>query len=224
MLSGSLIQKINERIAQLHIPNGMVGSEYLCVSDFNIAGLRIASATLRSADNSISDIGLTVEHTDSELRLTGKPKEKCEIKINFSVHNTVPVKSFYINPDPKSLWKTRDVDWDKEGCYENKDEYARGEPVACAEESTLFHKKQIEVIAASVRGRSHAHKGKPRDDACHFDFDKDTGWYFVSVADGVSTAKYSREGARLATKTVVEKLPPHQNLWVNSGSGSLPRA
>ena len=74
----------------------------------------------------------------------------------------------------------------------------------------------VEVIAASVRGRSHADVGKPRDDAFHFEFDKETGWNFVAVADGGGSAKYSRKGSELACKTVIETLRKSLTIEYNS--------
>ena len=56
------------------------------------------------------------------------------------------------------------------------------------------------IIAASKRGRSHAHEGKPRDD--HFDITITSGdWYVGIVADGAGSAPFSREGSRIACET-----------------------
>ena len=98
------------------------------------------------------------------------------------------------------------MDRGKEGCYKNFDTDARGETADYVKASTFTKAKQIEVIAASVRWRSHANVGKPRDDAFHFAFDKNSGWNFVAVADGAGSAKYSRKGSELATQTVVKEL------------------
>ena len=61
-----------------------------------------------------------------------------------------------------------------------------------------------DIVAASQRGRSHAHEGKPRDDHFLLQFCKDTEWYIMAVADGAGSAKFSREGSRIACETVVE--------------------
>lgn len=60
---------------------------------------------------------------------------------------------------------------------------------------------QKDIVAASKRGRSHAQEGKPRDD--HFKMSHmDNGWYIMAVADGAGSAKYSREGSRIACEEV----------------------
>ncbi len=53
------------------------------------------------------------------------------------------------------------------------------------------------VAAASVRGRSHAYDGKPRDDDFRLSFHEATGWYMCVVSDGAGSARYSREGSRV---------------------------
>jgi serine/threonine protein phosphatase PrpC len=122
--------------------------------------------------------------------------EKAKYSGYHSQKTTIP---FLISGNPRDSWKNLDVDWDKEGIYRNEDKDAKGELLTTVTGN-------IEVIAASMRGRSHADVGKPRDDAFHFDFDKETGWNFVAIADGGGSAKYSRKGSELACKTVVETL------------------
>ena len=65
-------------------------------------------------------------------------------------------------------------------------------------------KPQKDIVAASVRGRSHAHEnpGKPRDDDFRISYCSETGWYVLAVADGAGSAKYSREGSKIACETV----------------------
>lgn len=62
------------------------------------------------------------------------------------------------------------------------------------------------IIAASKRGRSHAREAKFREDDFDAIYRADTGWYVIAVADGAGSAKFSREGSRIATDTVVEHL------------------
>ena len=127
-------------------------------------------------------------------------------------------KSFIINAHPKSLWKDlpcrgigeNGKEYDHYGDYENKDADCSGNIVEYlpAVKGIISSKpaKCFEVIAASIRGRSHAHVGKPRDDSYYYEFDGSTGWNFVAVADGACSAKYSRKGSELATQTVVKTL------------------
>ena len=62
---------------------------------------------------------------------------------------------------------------------------------------------QKDIVAASKRGRSHAQEGKPRDD--HFRMEHmDNGWYIMAVADGAGSAKYSRQGSKIACDVSVD--------------------
>lgn len=102
----------------------------------------------------------------------------------------------FVNPDPKSLWK--DIPTDPSISYYKKDE-----------DSNFIRVKQAypelkNVIAASQRGRSHAHEGKPRDDDFSLYFDEETQWYVLATADGAGSAKYSRKGSEIAAKKSVE--------------------
>ncbi|MDO4367974.1 MAG: PP2C family serine/threonine-protein phosphatase [Bacteroidales bacterium] len=107
---------------------------------------------------------------------------------------------FVINQDPRKLWRDIPVDWEKmpEPKYKNEDtqvEYVKVEALA---DGT----PQKDIVAASKRGRSHAQEGKPRDD--HFRMEHmDNGWYIMAVADGAGSAKYSRQGSKIACDEAV---------------------
>ena len=107
---------------------------------------------------------------------------------------------FVIIQDPRKLWKELPVDWDAmpEPKYKNDDTQAEYVKVECLADGT----PQKDIVAASKRGRSHSQEAKPRDD--HFKLSHvDNGWYIMAVADGAGSAKYSREGSRLACEEVV---------------------
>lgn len=101
-----------------------------------------------------------------------------------------------INPDPRDLWKDIPVPEGIEYPKENTVcEYVKVEALT---DGT----PQKDIVAASKRGRSHAQEGKPRDD--HFKLKHlDNGWYIMAVADGAGSAKYSREGSRIACEESV---------------------
>ena len=61
---------------------------------------------------------------------------------------------------------------------------------------------QKDIVAASKRGRSHAQEGKPRDDYFRMEH-MDNGWYIMAVADGAGSAKYSRQGSKIACDEAV---------------------
>ena len=60
------------------------------------------------------------------------------------------------------------------------------------------------IMAASVRGKLHAHKALWRDDA--YAFDRVDDWTIMAVSDGAGSAKLSRVGARIACDKSVQAL------------------
>ena len=99
-----------------------------------------------------------------------------------------------INPDPSSLWKN--LPSDTQGLF------ARADTIC----STLPEPAGARWIAASRRGRRHAHRGDYRDDAYHLCSDAPSGWSVAAVADGAGSAELSREGARIAASSAATAL------------------
>lgn len=130
-----------------------------------------------------------------------------------------------LNPDPKRLWRDLPVPEDTEYPKVNEEcdfinpndlvnqkeilDNNNPTPQKIAEDKDVT-KKQNEtepalshakcLIAASKRGRSHAHEAKPRDDHYAINF-SENGWYLAIVADGAGSAPFSREGSRIACET-----------------------
>lgn len=104
---------------------------------------------------------------------------------------------FAINPDPRSLWK--DIPTDKNIKF-YKDDFVSEYVTVLANDKGL----QKDIVAASKRGRSHAHEGKARDDDFKLYHNDENGWYIIAVADGAGSAKYSRKGSEIACETSVE--------------------
>lgn len=107
-----------------------------------------------------------------------------------------------INPDPRQISdeRTRPTDWDNipDPKYFKEDTDCDYVKVDADADGT----PQKDIVAASKRGRSHGWDGKPRDD--HFKMlHMENGWYVMAVADGAGSAKYSREGSRIACETAV---------------------
>ena len=92
------------------------------------------------------------------------------------------------------LWRDEPVNWDQmpEPRYRNEKQ---------ATDFAVLDGEEKHIVAASLRGRSHAQEGKPRDDA--FLFATTHGWQVLAVSDGAGSACYSREGARLACEKAV---------------------
>ncbi|MDR3109810.1 MAG: protein phosphatase 2C domain-containing protein [Planctomycetaceae bacterium] len=215
-------QQITSRIDAANIPAGSVGVPYEIVIDFTQISkdLHITDST---QNFELGKKGFSVTVSGEVMKIAATPRESIDdvIKFCFRCENgktkitgkdETPYfeypKPLLINPHPRDLWQNLPVK-DYEG-YQNKDYDAQGVSVEYIPAKKGFASatpaKSIEVIAASQRGRSHAHVGKPRDDCFYFDFDKETGWNFVAVADGAGSAKYSRKGAEIACQTVISKL------------------
>jgi hypothetical protein len=102
-----------------------------------------------------------------------------------------------INADPQSLWRNVDPPVDAEFYKENTDfKYE------------LFGHRVL--MGASVRGKSHANKGTFRDD--HFEIGVlNDGWALQVVSDGAGSAVYSREGSKIACRSVMERVSDYIN-------------
>lgn len=142
--------------------------------------------------------GLTYDGTFVE----GSPSEAGEFEVvvsyRFADHGSgQPLLkrwlTFTVNPNPQSLWKNLASD--------QTDPFAKPDTASFAETAAPFP-----LLAASVRGRSHAHVGSFRDDDFAVTFWPETGWYALTVADGAGSAKLSRRGSQIACKVVCEVL------------------
>ena len=103
----------------------------------------------------------------------------------------IKIVSFIVNADPKDLWLNKASDQNAK--------YAK------QDEATFFGNfLDKKIVVASKRGRSHAHEGTFRDD--DFNVKKlSDGWAIVAVADGAGSARYARQGSKLATELIVER-------------------
>lgn len=61
-----------------------------------------------------------------------------------------------------------------------------------------------QALMCSIRGRLHANNGLPRNADCFAD--SMYGWVVMAMADGSDKAEFSREGSRLAVRTVVKSV------------------
>ncbi|MDR3233050.1 MAG: protein phosphatase 2C domain-containing protein [Planctomycetaceae bacterium] len=224
---------IKQKIATLTIPNGMVNVPYEWLADLTSSA---GNSDLRTVDlvGDLKDIGLKAEIVAGKVKISGTPTkafrgDKVLVRplVRPCFDNYTKTVRFYIDPNPRSLESPNLSVADYEGynndtaengvILSNTEKYddgqpkvlglAKGETVPAAPiEIDTPSAVPFEVIAASARGREHADKGEPRDDAFHFEFDKDTHWNFVAVADGGGSYRYSRKGSELASRTVIKKL------------------
>jgi len=185
------------------LPNGKVGQPYNFVfstekigikdiEDFWFAGLEPTGLTFNPETDAIT--GTPVIAGEQSIQLFLKRKGWTEGKPVFERKLTLTV-----NPDPRSLWQNKLSD--KTDPYWKPDFASQFLKV----ESTglLLKTERKDIVAASQRGRSHAHEGIFRDDDFGMDYDKNTNWYIITVADGAGSCKASRKGSQIACQTVV---------------------
>lgn len=127
--------------------------------------------------------GIPREHGEYPIKL-------CYIHPSWGSGQGLLVREFRLNvlPDPREMWK--DIPSDQ------TEEYARPDL-----ECEFMECGSCDLIGASRRGRSHAHTGKPRDDA--FGMACLGPWQALVVADGAGSAEFSRRGSQLACETAL---------------------
>ncbi len=184
-------------VLSLRLPNAKAGMPY--EASLIALGLSPGAASgLRLLDSYHSELKLNPE----ALTLTGLPPEAGEYTFIARYPDETEkgpecsIELFLtVNPDPKTLWKNLPSDRYHEGLYWKAD----------AEQAVIKTRSNPDysLYAASQRGRSHAHVGSCRDD----DFaikELSENWLLMAVADGAGSAKYSRQGSKLACLEVAE--------------------
>ncbi len=161
-------------------------------------------------DDALQNIlGLTLDKENDEIRGTplkaGNPAENFEFALtlryktdsgddDFEKEQAKKTIFLKVLPDPKAMWK--EIEPPEDLPY-RKEHTAKGMIPAAGGGKLLW---------ASKRGRSHAHKGKFRDDHVKAVYMEETGWSVIAVADGAGFAQFSREGSRIACEKSVEML------------------
>ena len=139
------------------------------------------------------ECGLTWDAAAQQIH--GTPSQSGDVEIHYQIHennNITPVvQKLYINPDPKSLWQNNPTP--KNARFPKPDTAHDSIPTP-----------QGNLIAARVRGRSHAHNGTHCDDDYRIDYHPRTGLHFIAVADGAGSAEFSRYGSQLAVNAAVD--------------------
>ena len=183
------------------IPNGTVGKEYTStirlpediVEEYWIEGLEAIGLQGNSIEHNICVISGSPNEAGS-FEIVLKYKYKGAVDEKDLLQRKFPIA---INPDPRTLWKNIPTPVDIEYYQPDSDRtYVKVE--------ARDGRPQKDIVAASQRGRSHAHEGNPRDDHFRVEYLEDCGWYIMAVADGAGSAKYSRKGSWLACDTSVE--------------------
>ncbi len=177
--------KPREPRATFHLPNAKVGVDYAA----RIEGRDAEGRTVRIREVRIpAGLGLDFDLDSVELRGIPALDGDHRIPLRWTLDGSASYSGdclLIVNPDPKSLWKS----------IEPPDDSPYRKPHA---NSHLLAGREFRIAAASRRGRSHEHAGSFRDDDVFINLDPQTEWSVILVADGAGSAKYSREGSRLA--------------------------
>lgn len=199
-----LVIKNTVDAADITLPNGRVGESYKEQKEFHVPGVEDYEII------GLDAVGLTYEKTAEGFVVSGTAMPE-DIKggdfplvLRYKPEGLLEGEEWLerkltltLNPDPKTLWK--DIPTPRDVVYFKEDSQMQYVKVEAADGTP-----RKDIVAASQRGRSHAHEGKPRDDHFLVHHCKETDWYIIAVADGAGSAKYSREGSRIACETVVE--------------------
>ena len=201
----AMLIKLRSKFIQLQ--NGKVNQPYSYLFDITLFEIAdIGDFWFEGLD----EIGLHF-NTDTDM-IEGTPSQAGDFKIILKCKRTTWEEgdsifertiTLIINPDPRSLWNNIPTPTDVD--YYRPDSDSGYVKVEMSSGFLGFGKKERkDIVAASQRGRSHAHEGKPRDDDFKMSFLEEGDWYILTVADGAGSAQYARQGAHIACTTVTE--------------------
>lgn len=176
-----------QTVIAFRLPNARVGDAYSHV----LAPARSQPEAVVYLDIAIpASLGLTADLASGTISGTPPVAGEFDIPIRFHFAGDAPPRphnatvSLLVNQDPKLMWK--DLPSDRADRYWKADE-----------ESSTIAGADFRIVAASKRGRSHAHVGSFRDDDYLIDHLPESGWYIAVVSDGAGSAKYSRRGSQI---------------------------
>ena len=190
------------RALNIRLPNGTVGREYKF--EFRLPAGKVKMFRLKG----LEDLGLKWR-TDGQCTCTveGKPVKAGDFNVTLEYRpicwipgepDSELVLPLAFNADPRSLWKDKPTPTDIPFLKPDTD---------CAYikvEAGKDGSPRKDIVAASKRGRSHAHEAKPRDDHFMVSHCEESDWYILAVADGAGSAKYSRRGSEIACQCVTD--------------------
>ena len=194
MSKWKLKQRLNDiNLQSWVIPNATVGKEYVGILDVIV--LKIEDIEIHDIQG-LENLGLSWSSTDNSITGTPNTSGTTELVVKFCFGNLQPVKYYsksihlVINPDPRTLWKN--LPSDQTAPFWKTDN--------AMDAATIGGRS---LVVCSKRGRSHQHKGTFRDDHYSFSSYETNGWSVVAVSDGAGSAKYSREGSKIACEAVI---------------------
>lgn len=181
-------------VQNFRLPNARAGENYTA----SLSSVLINLGSVSCLDILVPDaLGVSANLVAGTLSGSPVSAGDYEISLVYYKNTEVPAReytaklSLLVVPNPKSLWKN--LPSDTHAIYWRPDEI-------CSSLAT----ETIAVLAASKRGRSHAHVGSFRDD--DYQHARVNDWVITLVADGAGSAKYSRRGAQLICEAAVQNL------------------
>lgn len=201
--------RVGEAFQARLVPLGGVDEQSVCILDCAIpAGLGLVYEArghrISGTPASAGDFSLTVHYRHEDA--PDEPVQTGSARLT-------------VNHDPRSLWQ----EWPS-------DTEAPGWKPDCASElqSSAGDRR---VVAASKRGRAHAHIGGFRDDDYCLIGARNHSWTLIAVADGAGSAVRARTGSQLAAsvaaRLAADELAgePGQALtgWTDAGDEKAPR-
>jgi len=203
------------------LKNGTVGQEYTEILDFDkiYSDGKIKNYTVHG----LEEIGLDINRNTGEIAGVpvkhGDPAENFESELIVRYETETGSKEgrrIYIKilPDPKTMWKTIEPD-------ENLGDWKKHEYKKQISINKYGGMQKGKIIAASKRGRSHAHKALFRDDHVSIRHLDEIGWSILIVADGAGGAKLSRVGSAIACETAVDNISEKLSLFDDELSNKI---
>ncbi len=174
-------------LLNLRLPNARTGQPY---AETALVGQGEQAPPLLGAELP-AGLGLAFDLTSGQVIGTPNAPGEYPITLYWADAQGQPQSSastLIVNPDPRALW--RDCEPPADALYPKPH-------VA----SAALTSPQGKVLAASRRGRSHAHVGSFREDDFWIAAIPETGWTLLLVADGAGSAQFSRHGSALVTAT-----------------------
>ncbi|HEY6528507.1 MAG TPA: PP2C family serine/threonine-protein phosphatase [Cellvibrionaceae bacterium] len=173
---------VNVAVSRLLLPNARVGQAY-CVDLFSC----IAEVKQALQLQQPSELGLQLDVDTGQLLGTPMQPGDFSLQLTYLSRTHAQPQTCRLNllvvQDPKNLWKN--IPSNPQGLFARPDAEAEQQASAAGR-----------LLAASKRGRSHAHVGSYRDDAYAVKA-LSSGWNLLIAADGAGSAAYSRRGAEL---------------------------
>lgn len=139
-----------------------------------------------------NDIGLTWNIENQTLE--GTPTKSGEFLVTFQLDDGhLAHTTLFVNPNPKYLWKN--IPSDPKSRFWKPDSANK-----------RITTESGQLIAARMRGRTHAMKGSCCDDDFAIGYHEKSKVHFLAVADGAGSAEFSRQGSKLAVNAAQDKV------------------